>query len=144
MDYIMAIEYSECDSKTQKLCLSKHQNGDCKKSLFNCHYPMKINPLCMNKRINDCNRNWRIEEHKGKIYIFYSCNKRCKYFITDFDSAIKSILEPMKSEDIYWGKDLKKLSKDIFKTDKPTTDFERTVKFFEDAFKSLNTKCTSE
>ena len=142
--FVIAIKIKECSSKIKDTCLFRmRHNNKCDKAIFDCPYAMRINPLCMNKNINDCRRNWRVQDYKGEKYIFYDCHKRCEYFLKefkDFKDTPNLLLESLDSKDIIYGKTLKKMIKEIFKDKKPVSDIERTANFFEDAFKALNTR----
>ena len=116
MSYILAIEFRECDKEIKKYCLDKVSNPklECSSLMKSCQYPMVANPLCTCNSIKNCCGKYFITKCKDKTYIFYTCKDNCNYFIKDMESAIKNILEPLKSPQIYWGKDLGKLSKEVF------------------------------
>ena len=137
-NYTMAIEFSDCDKETQKRCLFKKKYKECVNGIYNCHYPLTVNPLCLCNSVDECNHKYKIVTNKDKIYILYYCEGRCRYFVKDFESSVEKILKPLHSERIYYGKDLEKLVKVLFAKTKDKSDFDLMVSFLEKTFRAVN------
>jgi len=137
-DAILAIRFNGCSEEQSKFCLRKRSHNSCKEALVNCHFPMVENPLCLCKTFNECPRYYDIAEYDGKVYIIYHC-ENCPKFIGNLKDAIKTILEPKNDKNLYFGKDLDKLLKEIEYKVKTNIDVDTLAKYLERALKSVVT-----
>jgi hypothetical protein len=136
--YIMIKKVKPCKEEYKKTCLFNMINkGDCKKALYHCQYSMRNNPLCTCKNINNCPREWIIEEYKGDTYILYRC-KTCSFFIKDFEKTGKKLLEKIGDDSIIIGEKKDKLLKKIIGNQDESKHYNNAVKYFESIYKSIN------
>lgn len=139
-NYKLAIEFKKCDEEIKKYCITRLSNrSKCVDLLNNCIYPMVANPLCTCKDKKKCHGSYHIRKYKDKVYIFYKCNS-CPYMVRDIDEAIKTILEPLDSKYIYWGKDLDKLVSKVIgnKKEKKDETYDDIVEYLTCIIKSVN------
>ena len=135
--YILGIEFNPCSKEESEFCVYKLSKGSCVKAIQSCLYPIKENPLCLCKRLRDCPQLYSIIDYKKKKFILYKC-KRCKYFIKDFKNAIETLLKPLNSDTIFYGKELADLVKKIIPKGEDMDEVTMFLEYFEHAFDVLN------
>jgi len=139
--YILGIKFNGCDKETEKFCIWKRKYGKCEDALNNCQYPITANPLCFCPSTDLCAGRYTIKKKGKDIYILYSCHMGCQYFMKNYETTAPKLLKTLDKDNIYYGKALDKLVKDLFKNDKKkmkVSEDEDIVKFFDKLFTSLS------
>jgi hypothetical protein len=131
MSFQFAIKFNQCEEDVSKFCLYKKKKECGTKELNRCPFAMINNPICTNKNFSDCLKTYSIVENEGKIYILYNC-KNCGHCLKINEKERNKILESMEDENIYYGKDLEELLKEIKVDNVKNDDVNEIIEFFEE------------
>ena len=136
--YFMAMEIPKCSDSVYQLCIFRLKYNECSSALGSCNLPMKINPFCTNGDVNKCNRFYKIIDIKNKKYIFYSCHKSCKYCLNNYEKVLDVYSKLLKSNKIYFGKELNELLELLPKSKDDDITIDDTIEFMEKLFMDMN------
>ncbi len=137
-DYILALEVTECEDG--EFCLHKiAYKNQCNSTLDKCSYPIKNNPLCFCKSINECQGRYIIHTKGDKTYILYNCQLSCPHFFKSKEEANK-ILKLINSPYLYYGKSLKTLIDKLDLKEKKDNDLDALIDYFSSIFENAGKK----